>query len=138
MAGTFSEFRLLKRYAIRIPSRFGRSSDCGNRNLRRHDDGELVPPSSDPESGRLLHDMAWLGLIPFWWLCSATLSTGQLEHPAATYIGLLPFLLVMDVLLNLFQPGNPWLWLAFAATVLAYSAVARWVNRLLMNPVDQD
>src|SRR5688572_26590647 len=34
----------------------------------------------------------WICSIPFWWLCCISLAPDHIKHPAATYVGLLPFL----------------------------------------------
>jgi len=65
---------------------------------------ELLTPNLD-----FVH-MIWLWIcgIPFWWLLAQTRSDKPLEHPAATYVIMLPLGVLLDVLFRQLGPDSPW------------------------------
>lgn len=73
----------------------------------------------------------WLCLIPFWWLGCKSLASHRIEHPAATYLVFLSFLLAVHILVERIGPGNPWLLPALLAASLAYSVISTGVRKVL-------
>jgi hypothetical protein len=51
----------------------------------------------------------WICLIPFWWIIGQMAPAESIAHPIATYVLLLPFMLLCDALIPLFGPGNLWI-----------------------------
>ena len=69
----------------------------------------------------------WVCLIPFGWLCVTTLGDECTRYPVATYIGLLPFGLIMHYLLRQFEPGDYRQDIVLAGGILVLFAIARLV-----------
>jgi hypothetical protein len=72
----------------------------------------------------------WVCLIPFWGLCCTSLASDHIQHPATTYVGFLPLLLLIYLVVDRIGPGNPWLAPALWAAVAAYTVVLWGVRKL--------
>jgi len=72
----------------------------------------------------------WIFLAPLWWLAVRSLSSEQFNHPVATYVGFLPFLVLIGALISQFGPGNPWLLPAMAIAYAGYFTIAERVGNL--------
>jgi hypothetical protein len=73
---------------------------------------------------------AWISLIPFGWICSRAFASESMQHPVATYLGLLPLILLMHVLLSQLGPGNPWLLPCMLVAVYAYITLESKVRQI--------
>ncbi len=73
----------------------------------------------------------WVGGIPFWWLAVRTLVARRFEHPVATYLAILPLVLLFSLLLSWIGPGNLWL-IALVSSIayFVYIIVGERVGRL--------
>ena len=87
---------------------------------------ELLTPNFDI----LYMFWLWIWLAPFWWIGTRTLAFKQFEHPLVAYVGFLPLLMVLSILISWLEPGNPWILGTMVILYAVYFAISKRISQL--------